>query len=165
MVEVVTANLALPKHADALIALMSDYSRDPMGGGNALPDHVKTNLAAELHKRATAHVILAFVDGAPAGLVVCFEGFSTFACKPLLNIHDVVVTQKHRKNGVCKRMLQQVEAIARQLGCCKLTLEVLEGNHPAQAAYSAFGFASYVLDPKMGKAVFWQKKLDCAITT
>ncbi|NMM37301.1 MAG: GNAT family N-acetyltransferase [Glaciimonas sp.] len=160
MVEVVEANLALPKHADALVALMSDYSLDPMGGGHALSEHVKTSLAAELHRRDTAHAILAFVDGVPAGLIVCFEGFSTFSCKPLLNIHDVIVTQRHRGNGVCTRMLQQVEAIALKLGCCKLTLEILEGNHPAQAAYLASGFASYELDPKMGKAMFWQKKLD-----
>jgi hypothetical protein len=29
----------------------------------------------------------------------------------------------------------------------------------AQTAYKASGFAGYELDPKMGKAMFWQKKL------
>ncbi len=38
--------------------------------------------------------------------------------------------------------LQKAEAIAVTLGCCKLTLEVLEGNKLAQAAYIANGFAS-----------------------
>ena len=37
------------------------------------------------------------------------------------------------------------------LGCCKLTLEVLEGNKLAQAAYIANGFAGYQLDPEMGQ--------------
>ena len=41
----------------------------------------------------------------------------------------------------------------------KLTLEVLEGNSVAQSAYRAFGFEGYELDPQMGKALFWQKKL------
>lgn len=159
MADVVEANLILPKHVDALIALMREYSCDPMGGGDALSDHVTSSLAAELHRREAAHVILAFADDVPAGLIVCFEGFSTFSCKPLLNIHDVVVTQKHREHGIFKRMLEHVEAIAFKLGCCKLTLEVLEGNHPAQAAYRASGFASYELDPQMGQALFWQKKL------
>ncbi len=37
-------------------------------------------------------------------------------------------------------MLQKVREIARQRGCCKITLEVLEGNDVAQAAYRKFGF-------------------------
>ena len=44
-------------------------------------------------------------------------------------------------------------------GCCKLTLEVLDGNAPAKAAYEKFGFASYELDPAVGGALCWQKKL------
>jgi len=59
-------------------------------------------------------------------------------------------------------LLAEAEQIAIGLGCCKLTLEVLEGNAVAQAAYKASGFAGYQLDPKMGKAMFWQKKLDQA---
>lgn len=159
MVEVIEADLALPKHADALVRLLDAYSNDPMGGGTALSEHVKNNLALELHRRETAHVILAFVGEIPAGLIVCFEGFSTFSCKPLLNIHDVIVSQTHRGNGLFKLMLRQVEAIAVRLGCCKLTLEVLEGNRVAQSAYIACGFAAYALNPDMGKALFWQKTL------
>ncbi|MFT5635935.1 MAG: hypothetical protein ACI89T_001390 [Cognaticolwellia sp.] len=40
-----------------------------------------------------------------------------------------------------------------------MTLEVLEGNKVAKNAYQKVGFGSYVLDPEMGQAVFWQKKL------
>jgi GNAT superfamily N-acetyltransferase len=159
LIEVVEADLAAPERADAVVRLLDEYARDPMGRGSALPDEVKAHLAAELHKRAGARVILAYVDGAAAGLMVCFEGFSTFACKPLLNIHDVVVTRAHRGKGLAKLMLQKAEAIARELGCCKLTLEVLEGNHRAQVVYRALGFAGYELDPRLGKAMFWQKLL------
>jgi ribosomal protein S18 acetylase RimI-like enzyme len=56
-------------------------------------------------------------------------------------------------------MLEVAEAVALRLGCCKMTLEVLEGNVVAQAAYKSCGFASYELDPRMGKAMFWEKKL------
>jgi len=160
VIEVVEANLASSGHAGALVRLLNEYALDPMGGGSALSRYATANLAAELHRRDSAHVLLAHVDAAPAGLMICFEGFSTFACKPLLNIHDVMVTRQHRGKGVARRMLETAEAIARRLDCCKLTLEVLEGNHTARAAYSALGFAGYELDPRMGKAMFWQKKLD-----
>jgi len=159
MTEIIKVDLALPEHAKALVRLMDEYARDPMGGGEGLSDFAKANLAAELHKRATVHAVLALVDKQPAGLAVCIEGFSTFACKPLLNIHDIIVSQPYRGKGLSTLLLQKVEAIAMELGCCKVTLEVLEGNRIAQAAYRRAGFAGYELDPAMGKAMFWQKKL------
>jgi GNAT superfamily N-acetyltransferase len=159
MIDVVEADLSLSAHAEAMIQLMDAYALDPMGGGQGLPNYVKENLPAELAKRKSAHVILAFIDSQPAGLVVCLEGFSTFACKPLLNIHDAIVALPYRGRGLSKLLLQKAEEIALDLGCCKLTLEVLEGNHVAQSAYKAFGFSGYELNPKMGKALFWEKKL------
>lgn len=160
MIEVIEADLTLPAHADAVVRLMDEYALDPMGGGQGLSDYAKANLVAELTKRKTAHVILALADAEPAGLLVCFEGFSTFACKPLLNIHDAIVSSHHRGQGLSKLLLQEAEDVAMALCCCKLTLEVLEGNHIAQSAYRSFGFNGYELNPKMGKALFWEKKLD-----
>jgi ribosomal protein S18 acetylase RimI-like enzyme len=160
MIEIIEADLSLPAHAEAIVQLMDEYAHDPMGGGQGLSDYVKANLSTELANRKTAHVILALVDTQPAGLVVCFEGFSTFACRPLLNIHDVIVALPYRGMGLSKLLLQKAEAIAIALGCCKLTLEVLEGNHLAQSAYKARGFSGYELNPQLGKALFWEKKLE-----
>jgi ribosomal protein S18 acetylase RimI-like enzyme len=103
--------------------------------------------------------VIAYVDGAPAGLVNCFEGFSTFQGRPLVNIHDVVVLAEFRGRGIARRMLDRVEEIARARGCCKLTLEVLSNNQAAKSAYRKFGFSDYRLDPEAGTALFWQKKL------
>ncbi len=156
---IINADLSNAKHGEAIVSLLNEYALDDMGGNCELSNFVKQNLIAELQKRHGAHVILAYVDGKPAGLSICFEGFSTFACKPLLNIHDLIVTKKHRGQGLSKKLLAEAEAIARKLGCCKLTLEVLEGNLVAQAAYKANGYANYQLDPKTGRALFLQKKL------
>jgi ribosomal protein S18 acetylase RimI-like enzyme len=98
-----------------------------------------------------------YVDGEPAGLINCFEAFSTFKCKPLVNIHDVVVEKNFRGLGVSQLMLAKVEERAKEKGCCKVTLEVLESNKVAQNSYMKFGYDGYELDPKMGKALFWQK--------
>ena len=103
--------------------------------------------------------MLAFVGGEPAGLVNCFEGFSTFACRPLVNVHDVVVKEPFRGLGLSQKMLQKVEEIARQRGCCKITLEVLEGNPVAQASYRKFGFDDSIFDPAHGRMLFWSKAL------
>jgi ribosomal protein S18 acetylase RimI-like enzyme len=158
-IDITQADLGHPEHADAIVNLLDVYARDEMGGGQALSDHVRRNLVPELRKRPGVHVVLAFVGDEPAGLAICMEGFSTFACEPLLNLHDIVVAPAHRGRGVSKQLLAEVERIARERGCCKVTLEVLEGNHVAQAAYRRAGFEGYQLDPRMGRALFWQKKL------
>jgi GNAT superfamily N-acetyltransferase len=158
-IEIIEADLAITEHADAIILLMAEYARDPMGGGSSLSDYAKNNLISELAIRKAAHIVLAFVEDQPAGLIICLEGFSTFACQPLLNIHDAIVSLPYRGQGLSKMMLQAVEQIALDLGCCKLTLEVLEHNDIAQKAYQSFGFDSYMLNPEMGKALFWEKKL------
>ena len=159
MLDLQIADFSNPAHASAIVYLLNEYAKDDMGGGEPLSTYTQANLVKEMAKRPTIHVVLAFIDGKPAGLINCIEGFSTFACKPLLNIHDVVVLAEHRGQGISSQLLQKVEVIATHLGCCKLTLEVLEGNKLAQAAYAANGFAGYQLDPEMGRAMFWQKKL------
>ena len=159
MEEILIADLSNPLYAEATVQLLNEYAQDEIGGGQELPNFVKENLAEELLKRPAAHVLICFVDRAPAGLLICLEGFSTFACKPLLNIHDLIVSSEYRGRGIAKRLLAKAEKIAINMGCCKLTLEVLEGNTTAKAAYRACGYDGYELSPKMGKALFWQKKL------
>jgi GNAT superfamily N-acetyltransferase len=158
-IQVFQANYADPVHAEAISLVLNHYAEDPMGGGHSLPDEVLAQLPIELAKRPHAFSVLAFVAGVPAGLVNCFEGFSTFACKPLVNVHDVVVVKSFRGLGLSQQMLQKVEEIARQRGCCKITLEVLEGNDVAQASYSKFGFAAGMFDPAHGRMLFWTKPL------
>jgi len=154
------ADFADPVDGAALLALMELYARDPMGGGRGLSDFTRAHLVGALARRPSAHGILAFAGAEPAGLAICLEGFSTFACRPLLNVHDLVVAEGFRRQGVGRRLLQEAELIARRLGCCKLTLEVLEGNGAARAAYRSAGFRPYRLDPALGQAQFWEKPLD-----
>jgi ribosomal protein S18 acetylase RimI-like enzyme len=158
-IDVFTLNYQDAQQSQDLLFLLDNYALDPMGGSNALSQTVKDNLAAELVKLPHAFSVICYVDDKPAGLVNCFETFSTFKCKPLINIHDLVVSGEYRGLGLSQKMLQHVENIAIQKGCCKVTLEVLEGNQIAKNAYIKFGFAGYELDPKMGKALFWEKPL------
>ena len=148
------------RHAQALVALLDAYARDPAGGGEPLSAFAKGNLPGELARRPQAFSVLAWDGAEPIGLVNCIEGFSTFACKPLVNIHDVVVLASRRGQGVGAQMLARVEQLARARGACKLTLEVLSGNTNAKALYTRLGFANYQLDPAMGQAQFLQKWLD-----
>ena len=154
-IQVLQADYALALHAAHVVQLLDAYAQDPAGGGQPLSDFAKTHLA-----RPQAFSVLAYDGDVPVGLVNCFEGFSTFACRPLVNVHDVVVVASHRGRRVAAQMLQLAETMARQRGACKLTLEVLSGNRSAIASYRRVGFVPYQLDPAMGDATFFQKSLD-----
>jgi GNAT superfamily N-acetyltransferase len=160
MIRVVRAHYDDPVHAAALINLLDHYACDPAGGGEPLSGFARANLVASLAARPFIFSVLAFDGDMPVGLVNAIEGFSTFACKPLVNVHDVVVTSSHRGQGIAARLFAEVEAIARERGACKLTLEVLDGNASARALYQRLGFTAYQLDPAMGHAQFLHKWLE-----
>jgi GNAT superfamily N-acetyltransferase len=160
LIKIVRADYADPAHGAALIDLLDSYARDPAGGGEPLSDFARANLVSQLAARPFIFSVLAFDGDAPVGLINAIEGFSTFACRPLVNVHDVVVLPGHRGRGIAAQMFAEIEAIARERGACKLTLEVLDGNASARALYQRLGFAAYQLDPAMGHAQFLHKWLD-----
>ena len=88
---VLRADYADAGHARALVSLLDAYAQDPAGGGHALSEHVKTHLVSALAARPQAYSVLAWDGDLPVGLVNCIEGFSTFQCRALVNVHDVVV--------------------------------------------------------------------------
>jgi hypothetical protein len=109
MIEVLLADYRNPVHARAVVDLLDSYARDPAGGGTALAPEVLAGLPEALAGRPQAFSVLAY-DGAQAvGLVNCIEGFSTFACKPLVNVHDVVVLPSHRGQRITQHMFACVE--------------------------------------------------------
>ena len=158
-VQVVRADYANPVHGKALVDMLDSYARDPAGGGHALSDYVRSHLVEALAARPQAFSVLAFDGAQVVGLVNCIEGFSSFACKPLVNVHDVAVAASHRGQRIAERMLALAESIARERGACKMTLEVLSGNASAGRLYERIGFSAYQLDPALGNAMFLQKWL------
>ncbi len=158
-VRVVLADLADVRQGADVLAMVDLYSRDAMGDGAPLREAVRGRLVAGLRDFPTSRVFLAYAGEEAVGVAVCFLGFSTFAAKPLINLHDVCVAASHRGRGVGRALLAAVEAQARAEGCCKLTLEVLDQNHRALRTYEAAGFERYALQPGAGEAIFLTKPL------
>jgi ribosomal protein S18 acetylase RimI-like enzyme len=159
LIEVVDADLSLSAHQDAVLSLIDAYAQDPMGGGHPLADEARGRLIAGLRDHPTTLIFLAYLDARPVGVAVCFRGFSTFAAKPLINVHDLGVLPDCRGHGIGRHLLQAVERKARALGCCKLTLEVLENNQRARKLYASFGFDQLVYQKDAGGALFLVKPL------
>src|SRR5512139_1987471 len=138
------ADLGSPADATAVVAVLDSYASDPRGGSRPLSAEVKARLIPGLRTHPTTRVWLAFDGSEPIGLCVGFLGFSTFRARPLLNIHDLAVVPGRRGAGVGRALLTAAEAHARESGCCKLTLEVQDDNHPARTLYERFGFRDVV---------------------
>jgi GNAT superfamily N-acetyltransferase len=139
------ADLDDARDCAGLLAVLDSYASDPAGGGRPLPSEVRTRLVPALRAHPTAVVWLASIAAEPVGVAVCFEGFSTFQARPLLNIHDLAVVAEHRGKGIGIALLAAVEKEAARRGCCKLTLEVQDANRRARAVYERFGFADFVV--------------------
>lgn len=147
------------KHITAFLNLLNAYASDPMGGGTPLPKKVLEQLPSQLKQRNDVISLLAQHENEYIGLLNAFEGFSTFAAKPLFNIHDVYVKPTYRGHAIAQKLILALEEKAQKKQCCKLTLEVLDKNSAAKNAYKKIGFRGYELDPEIGQAVFWQKEI------
>lgn len=144
--------------AGVWLRLLDGYASSREGNGAALPEDVRAKLAARLAIWPGFFSWVAWQEGNPAGVINCFTGFSTFAGRGLMNVHDLYVEPRFRRRGIAQALLARAEEEAVRLGYCKVTLEVLEHN-PARALYQSMGFAPYQLDPSNGKALFLEKKL------
>jgi ribosomal protein S18 acetylase RimI-like enzyme len=154
MVEVRIADLQNRADQESIVALLDMYCRDEFGDGFPLSDEARTNLIPGLQGHAGSRVFLAAEAGRDIGLAICFVGFSSFRGKRLLNIHDIAVDPKARGRGVGRALLAAIDAEARALDCCRITLEVRSDNLLAQRTYLKDGF-----QPSDPQSWFWTKKL------
>jgi ribosomal protein S18 acetylase RimI-like enzyme len=158
-VEIVDADFDDAAHRAGIVEVLDAYAADPVGGGAALEPEVRRRLVPALRNHPSAVVLLAVAAGRTAGIAVCFVGLSTFRARPLLNIHDLAVLPEWRGRGLGRALLAEVEARARRLGCCRLTLEVQDDNARARALYRRFGFGDFVVGDS-GPTRFLTKALD-----
>ena len=159
-VEIVEADLSRNEHQHAVVELIDAYAMDPMGNGKPLSDEARRDLIPGLQQHPTTVIFLAYQEGEAIGIALCFLGFSTFAARSLINIHDLAVLPAHRGQGVGRRLIAEVERKARAMGCCKLTLEVQEKNHTARQVYETMGFTQAVYQAAAGGSLFLSKPLE-----
>ena len=147
-----------PQQASDFTQLLNSYAQDPLGNNASLSQNTLKQLCPRLAKLPHAHSFMCYVDDKPAGLLNCFEGFSTFKAQALLNIHDVFIAPTFRGLGLSIKLLKQAETLAEALDCCKITLEVSADNNIAQQAYIKFGFIA--CNTELSPTYFWHKSLN-----
>ena len=149
--------------SNAVVSMLQSYALHPMGGAEPLSEYAIKNLPTAMAATPGAFSVIAWLvdyNGAhqAVGLANCFTALSTFACKPLINIHDLYVDVIARGQGTGQKLLAFVEAEAKERGCCKVTLEVLTGNTNAMDAYERF--ERYKMNDSTGHALFMHKEIN-----
>ena len=89
--------------------------------------------------RPDAEVIMAELDGTPAGFALFFHNFSTFLGRRGLYLEDLFVKPEYRGNGIGRELLSRLAAIAVERGCGRFEWSVLNWNESAIALYEALG--------------------------
>lgn len=158
-VTIVEANLSQPDHQRDVVAMTAAYAMDIMGNNEPLPPDVLERLIPGLISFPTTIIFLAYDQDEAVGIATCFLGFSTFAAQPLINIHDLAVVSAYRGQGISRKLMQAVETKAHELGCAKITLEVLENNHRARHIYETAGFHQGSLGENKSGMLFYTKPL------
>ena len=86
-----------------------------------------------------AQVVIAEVDGRPAGFALYFFNYSTFLAQPGLYLEDLFVKPELRGHGVGKALLLRLARIANERGCGRMEWAVLDWNEPAKGFYRRLG--------------------------
>jgi ribosomal protein S18 acetylase RimI-like enzyme len=154
MYQILEADLDSPSHTRGLVECLDSYANDEMGGEQPLSAAVKSALIPGLKAQPGRLILLALEAELVVGIAICFMGFSTFAAKPRLNVHDLCVLPSHRGQGIGRRLMQAVLERAKSLGACAVTLEVRTDNRVAQGLYRSLGFTD-----AFAPMEFWQVKL------
>ncbi len=139
---------------EAICLLMNTYIKDEMGGGEPLSKLQQLRLVDSLNEHPTSIVLLARYNNEFCGLLVAFENFSTFTVKPMINIHDLIVSPEYRHKGIGRALLEALKDRAIEQNCSRITLEVRVDNTKAQQLYNSLGFTE--TDPPM---LYWRKNL------
>jgi len=90
-------------------------------------------------ERPAAEVLVAEVDGTPAGFALYFATFSTFVGKPGLYLEDLFIRPASRGRGIGRAVLIHLSRLAVERGCGRLEWSVLDWNERAIGFYRGLG--------------------------
>ena len=92
--------------------------------------------------RPVAEALIARVNGISenaAGFALFFHTYSTFLGRPSLWLEDVFVRAPYRGQGLGRRFLAELAALAQDRGCGRFEWAVLDWNQPAISFYESLG--------------------------
>ena len=134
-IELRPATTADTPHILAFIRELADYEKL---AHEAVAD--EATLATHLFsENPAAEVVIAEVDGQPAGFALFFHTFSTFLGQRGLYLEDLFVRPAFRGLGLGRRLMVHLAQLALQRDCGRFEWSVLDWNAPAIGFYRSLG--------------------------
>ena len=155
--EIAELNLAEPDGVNKFTQLLDAYCCTLNGGGVALSDEVRNRLFNVMPQYGNAIAFLSHHQNKPTGVVFGFYNLYVFSAQPYANVQFIFVLPEFQRRGIAKKLMLAFEARTRELGCCKVTLEVREGNEQAKALYSALEYRRGTFGPHNDALEFWER--------
>lgn len=96
-------------------------------------------LEESLFRRKVAEVLLAEINGIPAGYAMYFYNFSSFIGKPGLYLEDIYIRPEYRGKGYGKKILSYLADLAIKNDCWGMEWTCLDWNEPSIRFYESIG--------------------------
>jgi GNAT superfamily N-acetyltransferase len=136
----VTVRWATPDDAATIVGFirgLAEFEHEP-------PESVKVTEADIVRdgwgERPRFEALIAEVDGRAAGFALFFMNYSTWEGTAGIYIEDLFVLDVARGTGAGRALMAAAAAVARERGCARLELSVLDWN-PARGFYERLGMA------------------------
>lgn len=144
----VAVTLAAHDEAPALVrffrALAAAEAPDDPGADERGAAGLRHSLEAWNFLRSdSSFVLLARVDGEPAGYILAVRIPKADARVGFLFVDEVYTLPAYRRRGVARALLERTQALAAELGLAGVRLLVRPENEPARGLYRSCGFAEH----------------------
>ena len=98
----------------------------------------KTEATARFLAEPGSHLLVAYVDGAPAGFVSGVEVTHPDKGTEMF-LYELAVDEAHRRRGHARALVEALGALARERGCVGMFVFVDDDNEAGRAAYRSAG--------------------------
>jgi GNAT superfamily N-acetyltransferase len=134
VVEIVAAG---PEHVDKLVPLFSAYRRffNPQADLNSSRPFLESRLLD-----GNAVIFLARVKDEAVGFTQLYPLWSSWHCRRIWFLSDLYVTEKHRKAGIGKMLVESVKRFAGETDARSVMVELPHSEPHLTAFYDSLGF-------------------------
>jgi len=109
------------------------YEREP-DAVEATPESIRAQLESD---RPPFECVLGVEDGAPVGMALFFQSYSTWKGVAGIYLEDLYVQPDHRGKGYGGRLLAELAALAVERGFARVDWQVLDWNTPSIDFYES----------------------------
>ena len=131
---------ATPNDASAILGFirgLAEFEREPASSVKVTEAEIVRDGFGD---RPSFEVLIAEQNGEPVGFALFFMNYSTWEGTSGLYIEDLFVDESARGTGAGRALMAAASAVARERGCARLELSVLDWN-PARAFYERLGMS------------------------